>query len=477
MMNDMRIAVQGTPPYPRTADAAPLMELAGKLNQLCAGLDQTGGNLARTAQTSSSVWTGMASQMFGQHMQQRASAAFGASTALKAAVPVLQTLAAAITTTQATYTVGYGLSLSVYPPTVAAGKLMMAGAVAGHQTAAAAAGSALVAIEAKLGALILKDIAADQKETGDTNPVSGLMEALYSPEDSGKAPGNAPVDGVPSAPYDTSRMPDTAGMTEEQKFDVYRQYFLANGIDISDPNQAAVGQRNILGLRAPTATTVNGGTGAYDDRIVVAWTEQRPNPNGGAPITVRRVEEFSANTEPSAQYDARLGGTTQNGRQIRNARDVGVDADFDGTIDPGRLQAGVHTFERSTSTVVNRNGENALRVRPGAPMERDVNHDGNFDQRDQQQIQQRMEERRAQLEQQAPRNAAARRELANLEQTFRSRQTDTSTILFHRGGDNNTWSAGCQTFRGRRDWDRFWGSLGTAQNQSQYRYVLRNVTN
>lgn len=81
-------------------------------------------------------------------------------------------------------------------------------------------------------------------------------------------------------------------MNESEKYDLYADYFKQKGVKLD----ARPEQRSILGLRVTTNSTANANKGAYDDRIVVLWTDK----NGQ-----KKVKEFlDANTEPNYRYVA-----------------------------------------------------------------------------------------------------------------------------------------------------------------------------
>jgi hypothetical protein len=131
----------------------------------------------------------------------------------------------------------------------------------------------------------------------------------------------------------------------------------------------------------------------------------------------KRVSEYNSNTEPSSQYT---------GRQ-------GVDANGDGRRDLGRLPQGFYEYrvERGHSQF-----GNVLRPTRATNAERDTNHDGLFN-----------------------------------DNRFASAG---QTMLFHKGGNNNTGSAGCQTMR-PADFDRFWRDVTGGGNTSRIGYTLINV--
>jgi hypothetical protein len=92
-------------------------------------------------------------------------------------------------------------------------------------------------------------------------------------------------------------MPDTTGLTDQQKFDVYSSIVQIRGNQASQ-DDLANGNSVIVGLRSENSTLANNGQGVYDDRIAVISRD--------ADGTVH-VEEFNrVTTEPSAQYDANL---------------------------------------------------------------------------------------------------------------------------------------------------------------------------
>jgi LysM repeat protein len=204
----------------------------------------------------------------------------------------------------------------------------------------------------------------------------------------------------------TGALPSTAGLSASQKYDLYAGYVNAHGSAEAKADLAA-GRQVILGLRDDTAVNVNGGKGAYDDRIVVL----QANASGGS------VKEFSANTEPSSQYDGRYGS----------------DFNGDGRLELGRMAEGTVSFQKSHSGSLG----DVLRPTGALGVERDTNHDGRIDAAD-------------------PRG--------------KGQSTDNS-FLFHAGGNTNTGSAGCQTLK-PGDFRAFWNGLG---DQKTFNYVLVDV--
>lgn len=266
-------------------------------------------------------------------------------------------------------------------------------------------------------------------------------------------------------------LPDTNGLTEDQKYDYYVQLARSRNVPVDE----TPGQRTLLGLRVSTntmaqSTSRTAGQGVYDDRMVALWTERDQQGN-----TVKRVREYRANTEPSAQYDAAHAGQTQfcpmpspgsprpeclTISRSPSGRTEGQDANGDGHADPGCLPEGVYTMEADTSRNLGRIGGRVLRPvlndsnrEFGIPVWRDVNHDGNFEMDDVREIEayrQRLIQRYGEVEGQRRLDAALGSQ---------------RTMLIHQGGgrverngvvvEQNTYSAGCQTIP-RDDFSNFW---------------------
>lgn len=214
---------------------------------------------------------------------------------------------------------------------------------------------------------------------------------------------SSPPAGAPSAPR--GGMPITNGLSTADKYDLYSQFFIRYGVNLAALDQEA---RVLLGLRVTSNTNVRGGAGEYNDRVVVVWRDS----NGA-----KQVEEFVANTEPSARYEGKLG----------------IDANLDGRKDLGCLPEGLYEYKKGTSKKYG----DILRPVKDIFVIRDIDHDGNFGAQDM---------------------------AASIQALLNSRDT----ILFHKGGNNITGSAGCQTFQ-PTEFNRFWSALGS---QKRFQYVL-----
>lgn len=152
--------------------------------------------------------------------------------------------------------------------------------------------------------------------------------------------------------------------------------------------------------------------------------------------------------------------------------DQGADADFDGNRDLGRLPAGTYEFgwatnapapNRATTSGVTGAADGVLAPFAPLTLERDVNHDGNFDAADE-----------------AILATAARGssplETAALHARQQQALSDGNTIRFHPARTTNTYSAGCQTFPGTAEWQRFRDdALGGLDAQQRFTYVLHEV--
>lgn len=476
----MPVTIQGTIPYPPNANAAPITQLANDLQRMCKSLSSSAGNINQTAQAASGSWTGAAAQAFMQHLQGRAATVQGTAKLLQGAIAPLRTFAAAITSTSAMYTAAATaeqVARAGLPYTAAALAAAIAqegAAVAAHQAAGAACGAAIGIIDVSIAAQALKKIFGDDdggsddsakaraeaemratfakagldengkplpgselsKLLGSADTVPALSAGTTTPYEQSLTPSVAgsvdtlPMNGGASARYQTTEMPKTDGMNDAEKFSTYAAYFKAQGVDIT---KLPSGQAAILGLRQETPTTWDRGTGRFDDRIVVVSQTDTPAGKRFA------VHEYRANTEPSAQYDAKLGGSVVNGVRINNRANNGVDANGDGVIDSGRIPEGSYTFERSTSTAGgHRVAQPTLRVVGDVMAERDVNHDGLF-------------------------NAA----------DGGARASAGRTMVFHRGSPANTFSAGCQTFYDDATYKAFYQSL--PKGQQRFTYVVHQV--
>jgi len=236
---------------------------------------------------------------------------------------------------------------------------------------------------------------------------------------------------INDAGLDRPAMPNTTGLSVEQKFDVYSSIVQTRG------NQAARdalnrGDKVILGLRKEDSTLVNGGKGEYNDRIVVLSRKDG----------VVHVDEFDrASTEPTAQYDA------NQKKNVASPRvPYGVDVTHDGIPELGRVSEGTVEMKPATHPTPWAGTNFALRPTPTAVangvgnIERDSNHDGKFDSNDVR---------------------------SNLDESFK----------IHAGSRSNTDSAGCSTIY-PDDYGRFvsavMGSHGP--QQASWQYVLTATT-
>ena len=192
------------------------------------------------------------------------------------------------------------------------------------------------------------------------------------------APAAAASAAAPAAP---AGMPNTSGMDEASKYDLYAQYFSRFGVNLAALD---AGVRALLGLRITSSTKVNHGLGAYDDRIVVVWRD-----SGG-----KHAKEFKGTTEPSGKYEGK----------------EGLDANFDGRKDLGCLPDGTYQYQKSHSQNLGR----ILAPCSDIFVVRDVDHDGRF---------------------------TAEDKAASVQEKLNSGRS----VLFHAGGNSMTGSAACQT--------------------------------
>lgn len=218
----------------------------------------------------------------------------------------------------------------------------------------------------------------------------------------------AAVDGFTSLPQLRAEMPRTIDLSVPEKFLYYAQFLWAYG-GAAPREELFRGRKVVLSLRTATDATLNHGRGTYDDRFVILWRSLKDG------WTVR---ELAANTEPSAQYDHGASPELRAGfrrmRGVAYTKPEGEDINDDRVRDLGRLEPGVYRFGVET-TKLKSPLDRYFRVvvppakRSGNLVMRDINHNGRFDD--------------------------GESGLDNLNNSF----------LIHKGGENNTWSAGCQT--------------------------------
>ena len=261
-------------------------------------------------------------------------------------------------------------------------------------------------------------------------------------------------------------LPNTMGLKEYQLYDTYANFVERYG---SKEAQDALrdGKQVIVGLRIETNTRVNQGKGLYDDRLAIIWQETRHGVQHGClPSHLQRQQivkhgvDFTANTEPSAYYEQptthikqvlskKTGKMIQvkvadkiigpDGKEVisnRKHKWEGRDANKDGRLDLGMLVPGTYSFYQGD----NFHGKAALRPLGQQTVARDINHDGLFTKDD----------------------------IWHTDQGDTVIETGNFGILIHKGGPDNTWSAGCQTLP-PIEHARFFRTL---KKQSNYYYVL-----
>jgi LysM repeat protein len=175
----------------------------------------------------------------------------------------------------------------------------------------------------------------------------------------------------------------------------------------------AAGKPVMIALRKSTSFKANAGRGTYDDRMIVVRRD-----NGAV-----RITEFLGNTEPSGQY-ARDGA--KGGR-------FGVDIDKDGKKELGRLLAGNYRYERQPGVMAHGIGGAFFRATKIQASQRDCDNDGRIGPGDM------------------------------IDPTGAQR-----SMLIHRGGSTNTFSAGCQTIPPQH-YDDFLNAIG---GQTSFSYIL-----
>ena len=259
----------------------------------------------------------------------------------------------------------------------------------------------------------------------DPSPSLGAQTLYATPAEIGST-----IRRINDAGSNPPSMPDTATLSDQQKYDVYSSIVETRGTQAARDSLDA-GDRVILGLRAETSTLANKGQGVYDDRLVVLARDA----DGGV-----HVNEFDrASTEPTAQYD----GNQKTNPDVTFRRAEGDDLTGDGVPELGRLAQG--TTELIQTTHANpRSAGTSFSLRPSAAavaegagrVERDSNHDGLF-------------------------NADDVGGVVDLNNTFK----------IHSGSRTNTDSAGCTTLH-PDDFRTFQGAVKADAAQTSWQYVL-----
>lgn len=276
---------------------------------------------------------------------------------------------------------------------------------------------------------------------GDIGRVGATMERLREASDAPRFPAED----------------ETEDLSQAQLHDVYASIVASRGSQAARDSLDTNNERVILGLRKETETTHDRGRGDYDDRLVVVWKDS---------FGTRHAREFNrANTEPSAQYDHHAGSdgtrryaaggnaprleTSPGYERVLHRKIEGDDANRDGVRDLGRLGEGTTEMLATTHPryAGGRQIGNDFALRPSATaivagagrVQRDTNADGWFTATDLNGVQ-------------------------DLNNTFK----------IHRGADQNTDSAGCQTIRGAQ-YDEFIAEVQRNPRQDRWQYVLTSV--
>ena len=202
--------------------------------------------------------------------------------------------------------------------------------------------------------------------------------------------------------------------TETEKFDHYKQLIEAGGGKFNSETNAG----NIVSVRTPdsvdTGHTIGDNKnkmGTFNDKIAVLWTDAEGK---------KHVKEVEGNVDPARYY----------------SETDSDDANDDGKRDAGRLQPGFWEYKVDQRT---KDGVTQDILRPvGTVMvERDMNQDGLF-------------------------NDAG---------TEGSLSSAGDSILFHPGGNRDTFSAGCQTIK-EKDYAEFYKSVSERSNKENIGYTL-----
>ena len=152
----------------------------------------------------------------------------------------------------------------------------------------------------------------------------------------------------PASSLAAGRLPDTRSLSAAQRYALYAGIVETDGSAAAKADLSA-GRQVVLALRVDTNTHAHGGSGAYDDRLVIVDGR------------THQAHEYVASTDPVSHYEGRYG----------------QDVDHDGRLDLGRLADGTYAFRSGSYE-----GHAALKPSGAETVERDTNHDGVFDARD-----------------------------------------------------------------------------------------------
>jgi hypothetical protein len=198
---------------------------------------------------------------------------------------------------------------------------------------------------------------------------------------------------------------------------------------------------NVLAIRKFTPVTIENAKGVFDDVIMVAWSDGYK----GSRLMMR---SFGANTDPSYQY---MEGRDKSIRKDDDS--IGAHGDGDGKLDLGMLPVGAYEYGTTRSKAgIKSLGDvfKPLRDETNKPLgnrvQRDINRDGYFTDADEKLV------------------------------TDQEAMYERYTMYIHWAGENNTWSAGCQSMR-KEDFLAFAAIIanGRKKGQKKFTYLLVNA--
>ena len=159
--------------------------------------------------------------------------------------------------------------------------------------------------------------------------------------------------------------------------------------------------RNALGVRTETPVTKENLHGIYDDSI---WLLSLDGEG------VKHANQYRANTEPNYRYELR-GTDGQNANPVIKGQPA--NPNLDNKRDLGRLPLGIYRYNVAMEPSRQLKRDVFKMMQPYS-VERDINHDGYFNDED-------------------------------LKLITSIGAMTIQDMHIHQGGDNDTWSAGCQT--------------------------------
>ncbi|MEL6892205.1 MAG: hypothetical protein AAFP84_11450 [Actinomycetota bacterium] len=203
------ITVRGAVPFPRT-DAMAIRRLSADLRLLGTNLGGSAGQLAQTANSTQSAWSGRAADGFRNHMMKRSATVSSMGRSIARCAPVLDTFAAAIVTAETAYSIA-ATAEQVARAAIPFSSAALAAAIAAETAAVAGLQAAGVACGAALAIIELEILAAEFLGVSRESFNAVKTAAVQMWEDISEAIGEGDIDAAISALNTTVEIPNGSG--------------------------------------------------------------------------------------------------------------------------------------------------------------------------------------------------------------------------------------------------------------------------